>query len=164
MRTLGIVICIAAILAGCGGQQQSGDQNEAPSSAPGQQTSSAAGSSSTISRNGCSINLKKLCQGFIDQPNFVYQNVQYDWVSWSQNNPPHSELRIPVTLPNGESLGMVNCYIATQKRKATDGQLMRGPEISDKAIEYLKGKGWCEEGNPDYGKMWAEVMQKITPQ
>lgn len=161
MRNLGIVICLAAMVAGCGGQQASSEQSEASNNPPQQQTSSA--DRSTVSRNGCTIDLKKVCQGFIDQPNFVYQGVQYDWVSWSQNNPPHSELRIPVVLPSGESLGMVNCYIATQQRKVAQAQLMRGPEVSDKAIEEVKGKGWCAENNPNYVQMWAEFNKNVTP-
>ncbi len=163
MRNLAIVLCIAAILAGCGGQQETAPPSDPEPSAAQSQSSPAPNRPYVVSRNGCTINLKKLCQGFIDQPNFVYQDVQYDWNRWSQNNPAHSELRIPVNLPSGESLGLVNCYISNQKRKATDANLIRGAAVSDKAIEEVKAKGWCEENNPDYTKMWAELEQKIVP-
>ncbi len=160
---IAIVLCFAAMLSACGGQQQPAGQPDAGSSSAPPQASSAAQPSYVVSRNGCTINLKKVCQGFIDQPTFVYQDVQYDWNSWTQNNPAHSELRIPITLPSGESLGMVNCYISNQNRKATNANLFRGGAISDKAIDEVKGRGWCEENNPDYTKMWAALEQKLAP-
>lgn len=164
MRKLAAVLFIAALIAGCGGQQETAGQANPANSTAQQQTSSASAKSYVVSRNGCTINLKKICQGFIDQPNFVYEGVQYDWNSWSQNNPAHSELRIPVNLPSGQSIGLVNCYISNQNRKAADANLIRNGEIPDQAVEEVKGKGWCEENNPDYTKMWAEIEQKVTPQ
>ncbi|MBZ5700192.1 MAG: hypothetical protein LAN18_16790 [Acidobacteriia bacterium] len=148
-----VLICVlAALAAGCGGQQQP--------PAPSPQRSS----SSTISRGGCTIDLRKVCQAFIDQPHFVYHSVEYDWRSFSQDNPPHAEIQLPLNLANGEYLGTVNCHVTTESRKATDAELMHGPPVSDKAVEYIKGKGWCEEDSPDYGKLMSEITRKIAPE
>lgn len=154
MRRLGILICLSLALASCAGQSASENQ------APGQASAKAAG---ILSRDGCTVDLKKVCQAFIDQPSFIYRNSQYDWASFSQNNPSHAELQLPLNLPNGEYLGMLNCHVVTQNRKATAGVLMQGPPVSDQAISYLKKRGWCEENKADYSKLWAAITAKMGP-
>jgi hypothetical protein len=100
---------------------------------------------SSVSRNGCTVDLKQICKNFFDQPTFTLNGVQYDSQRLASSAPRHMDAVLPYSYPNGDLLAAVNCQLDTQTHKITRADLAGGPPIDDKAIEYVRSQGLCLE-------------------
>jgi hypothetical protein len=132
-----LMILAALVVAGCGAQPSN---PVALAQSPTGLTSNPA----IVSRSGCTVDLQKICQAEIDQPQIIYDTQKYDWQSFSQNAPPHTHIYFPLVLPNGHPGGTVDCYIATQQRKVLGAQMMSKPPVTEEAVEFVKSIGGCE--------------------
>lgn len=138
------------VIAGCAAQQ-SGQVSANP-----QSPAAGASDSSIVSRSDCSVDLKKVCQAEIDRPEIIVNNDKFDWVSFTQNFPPHTHVYYTLILPNGHAGAAADCYIATERRRVLNASLMPQPPLTDEAVQYVKSIGGCEEQHPDYAKMIEE--------
>jgi hypothetical protein len=57
---------------------------------------------SSVSRNGCTVDLKQICKTFFDQPTFNLNGVQYDSQLLQSEPPRHTDAALPYNYPNGD--------------------------------------------------------------
>jgi len=120
------------------------------------------GGNSTISQSGCTVELKKVCQAFIDQPTFTINGIEYDARRLEHNSVSHTNVELPLNMPNGDLIGTAECQFDTQNRKVSYARLLAGPPITDVQVQYIKSRGWCAEQSPDYGKAMLGNQAPIT--
>jgi len=80
-----------------------------------------------ISKDGCTIDLKKICQAFINQPEFPLNGARTSWQRFVDNARPHEDVVLPAVALSPELPGSVECHIATHSRSATGAELLNGP-------------------------------------
>lgn len=153
MVRLTIVVAISILLVGCSGQQT--PQPTTPT--PSDQVNAAP----KVTVNGCTIDLKKICQVFIDQPHFLMNGEDFTWQAFAENQPPHTDFVLPAIGLNKDLGGAARCFLTVHNRKVTAAELLPQPTI-EKTVEYFKQNGWCEEQSPDYDKLMTATLQKIT--
>ena len=113
---------------------------------------------STISQSGCTVDLKKVCQAFINQPTFTINGVEYDARRLQANGVSHTNIELPFNMPSGDLIGTIECQFDTQNRRVSYARLLQGPPITGAEVQYVKGMGWCAEQGADYGK----AMQPLS--
>src|SRR5271156_913408 len=95
-----IVLSSLIVLAGCSAQ------NPAPNNpaTPAPQTSSAPAPANTsiAQHDGCTIDFAKVCQTYIDQPQFTYNGDEYDWTRFQQSFTRHPDVEIWARYDNGD--------------------------------------------------------------
>jgi hypothetical protein len=102
-------------------------------------------SGTQVSRNGCAVDLKQICQNALSQPNLTINGVQYDQNRLEQLGQRHVDFVLPYNFPNGELLAALNCQLDTQTHKVTRASLASGPAIDEKAVDYVRSQGLCLE-------------------
>ena len=117
---------------------------------------------SIISQSGCTVDLKKVCQAFIDQPTFTINGVEYDARRLEQNGVLHTNVELPFKMPNGDLIGTAECQFDTQNRRVSYARLLSGLPITDVEVQYVRSHGWCAEQSPDYGKAMSGSQQPLT--
>jgi hypothetical protein len=117
---------------------------------------------STISQSGCAVDLKKVCQAFIDQPTFTLNGVEYDSRRLEQNAVRHTNVELPFKMPNGDLIGTAECQFDTQNRRVSYARMLAGPPITHAEVQYVRSRGWCAERSPDYGKAMSGSQQPLT--
>jgi hypothetical protein len=151
-----LTICSILAVAGCS------PQNPAVV-APGAQqpqTSPAAAppAASVLQHDGCTIDLAKVCQSYIDQPQFTYNGDQYDWTRFQQNFSRHPDVEIWARYPDGNVVADVECHVDTQNRKINWARFLPNPPMTDKSWAFAKSQRWCQEDSPDYAG-WSEYWR-----
>jgi hypothetical protein len=116
-------------------------------------------SGSEVSRNGCSVNVKEVCEAFFSQNQIRINGEKTDRSMLEQNWRPHEDFVLPYNYPDGQLLATVSCQVDTKKRTVTQAHLLAGPPIDDKAIDYLRSQGFCGEQAPDYRKSMEQAVQ-----
>jgi hypothetical protein len=152
------ILCSILALAGCSSQNPA-KVAPANSSAGQPQTSSAAApvATSVLQRDGCTIDLAKVCQSYIDQPQFTYNGEEYDWPRFQQNSVRHPDVEIWARYPDGSVVADVECHVDAQNRKINWARLLPNPPLTDKSWDFAKSKEWCQQDFPDYsawGQYW----------
>ncbi len=151
-----LTLCALIAFAGCS------SQNPAPDNSSSQQPqSSAAGAqanSSILQHNGCTIDFAKVCQAYIDQPEFTYNGDKYTWQRFQQSSLRHPDVEIWARFPDGNVLADIECHVDTQNRKINWARILPNPPMNDKSWDFAKGQGWCQEQTPDYSG-WAEYWR-----
>jgi hypothetical protein len=117
---------------------------------------------SSISRNGCTMNLKQICRSLFNQSEFTVNGVQYDTRRLEQNSPRHPDLVMNYRYPNGDPLAAVNCQLDMSTHAVTRADLASEPPLDDKAVEYVRSQGLCMEEaglfldswRPSQGEYW----------
>jgi hypothetical protein len=143
-----LTLCCLIVLAGCSAQN------------PPQATSPAAAapSVSILQHAGCTIDLAKVCQSFIDQPQFTYNGDQYDWTRFQQSFPRHPDIEIFARYPDNSVVADIECHVDAQNRKINWARLLPNPPLTDKSWDFAKSKRWCQEDSPDYSG-WSEYWR-----
>jgi len=100
---------------------------------------------SNVSRNGCTVDLKRICRGLFDQPEFTIQ-----WRQIRHPSPGAERLRTVDLLANynyrhGELLAAVNCQLDMSTHAVPEADLANGPPNDDKAAAYVGSQGLCVE-------------------
>jgi len=157
-----LTLCSLLALASCG------PQNPAPVSSSNSQaqTSPAAAqpNASIFQHNGCTIDFAKVCQSYIDQPQFTYNGDEYTWQRFQQSFSRHPDVEIWARYPDGNVVADIECHVDTQNRKINWARLLPNPPLSDKSWDFAKSRRWCQEDSPDYSG-WAEYWRSgITHQ
>lgn len=106
--------------------------------------------------------MKRVCQAFIDQPEFPLNGERFSWERFANSAPPHTEIELPASVLGNNTEGTARCQVTIHTRKATDGSLLSGGPSIAKTMEYFKQNGWCEEASPDYDKLMADVIRKLA--
>jgi len=157
-----IVLSSLIVLAGCSAQ------NPAPNNpaTPAPQTSSAPAPANTsiAQHDGCTIDFAKVCQTYIDQPQFTYNGDEYDWTRFQQNFSRHPDVEIWARYDNGDVVADIECHIDTQNRKVDWARVLANPPLTDKSWAYAKSKRWCQEDSPDYAGWTAYWNSGTTHQ
>lgn len=150
-----LTLCSLISLAGCSPQNPA-----TPGSSPQPLQNSSAStppSSSILQHDRCTIDLAKVCQSFIDQPQFTYNGEEYDWERFQQSSPRHPDVEIWARYPDGNVVADIECHVDAQNRKINWARLLPNPPFTDKSWDYAKSKRWCQEDFPDYsgwGQYW----------
>jgi hypothetical protein len=139
-----LAVCVS-MLAACGARQDNPNADK-----------------STISQSGCTVDLKKVCQAFIDQPTFTLNGAQYDARRLEQNGVRHTNVELAFKMPNGDLIGTAECQFDTQNRRVSYARMLAGPPITDAEVQYVKSRAWCAEQSPDYGKAMSGSRQPLT--
>lgn len=154
-----LAVCSLIGLTSCSPQNppSAGTDNSA---APAAQNSAAAApsSNSVLQHNGCTIDMAKVCQAFIDQPQFNYNGDQYDWNRFQQSFSLHPDLEIFARYPDNNVVAGIECHVDARNRKVNWARVLPNPPLNDKSWDYAKSKHWCQEDSPDYGG-WAEYWR-----
>lgn len=98
-----------------------------------------------VSQNGCTVNLKAVCQQVFDQPVLHINGIEYDRQRLEQSGSRHLDVAVPFTYPDGSVLATVQCQYDTQTHRVVHASLAGGPPIDEKAVAYVKSQGFCEE-------------------
>jgi hypothetical protein len=151
-----LVLSIALAIFACAAQQQ------ASSNGVAQPTASPASGSSVLSTNGCTVDLKKVCQAFIDQPEFPVNGQIVTWQALTENVYSSPEIDLPAGVMGPEFSGDARCRLNTQTRTVAGANLASGGPPIDKTMEFFKKNGWCEESSPDYDKLMAALLQNLA--
>ena len=108
------------------------------------------------------IDLVKVCQSYIDQPQFTYNSEEYDWQRFQGSFSRHPDIEIWARYPDGNVVAEVQCYVDTQNRKINGYILLPGTPVTEKAWNFAKSKRLCQEDSPDYSG-WAELWRSGSP-
>jgi len=156
-----LTLCLLITLVGCS------SQNPVPNSAPAQpsapSTASAPPDASTFHHDGCTIDIVKVCESFIGQPQFTYNGDQYTWQRFQQSASRHPDVEIWARYSDGSVVADIECHVDTQNRKINWARLLPNPPLTDKSWDYAKSKRWCQEDSPDYSS-WGEYWRSGTTQ
>jgi hypothetical protein len=159
-RRADFFLLLALAFCACSAQPQEAQQT---ATAPAQAaTPSQPDSSSILKQEGCTVDMKRVCQAFIDQPEFPINGQRFTWERFVNSSPPHTEIELPAGLLGKDTQGTARCQVTTHSRKVTDGRLLSGGPSIAKTMEYFKQNGWCQEASPDYDKLIAEVIRKLA--
>jgi hypothetical protein len=109
---------------------------------------------SSVSRNGCTVDLKQICRSLFKQLEFTVNGVQYDTRRLEQNGPRHPDLLMNYRYPNGEPLAAVNCQLDMSTHAVTRADLASEPPLDDKAVEYVRSQGLCKEEAGLFSDSW----------
>ena len=153
-----LTMCSLIALAGCSPQSPA---SIAPDNSSAQSRTSPATAqprASILQHNGCTIDLVKVCQSYIDQPQFTYNNEKYDWTRFQQSFPRHPDVELWAGYPDGNVVVDLECQVDTQNRKINWARLLPNPPLSDKSWDFAKSKQWCQEDSPDYSG-WGEYWR-----
>jgi predicted small lipoprotein YifL len=157
-----LALCSLVALASCG------SQNPPPANSSAQQPQASpapAQSNASIYRhNGCTIDFAKVCQSYIDQPQFTYNGDEYDWTRFQQSFSRHPDIEIWGRYPDGSVVADIECHVETQTRKINWARLLPNPPLTDKAWAYAKSQRWCQEDSPDYSGWTAYWSKENTHQ
>jgi hypothetical protein len=82
---------------------------------------------SSVSRHGCTVDLKQICKNFFDRPTFTLNGVQYDSQRLQSEAARHMDAVLPYNYPHGDLLAAVNCQLDTQTHRITRADLASGP-------------------------------------
>jgi hypothetical protein len=115
-------------------------------------------SPSILQHDGCTIDIAKVCQSFIDQPQFMYNGDKYDWHRFQQSFSRHPDVEIWARYPDGNVVADIECHVDSQNRKINWARLLPNPPLNDKSWDFAKSKRWCQEDSPDYSG-WAEYWR-----
>ncbi|GEM_PF-3352437 len=115
---------------------------------------------SEVSRNGCTVDLRRVCEAFFNQKEFVVNGTAYDTRSFEQNSRRHEDVVLPFNYPNGDPIALVHCQYDAADHKVAEARLAEGPPIDDKAVEYIRSQGLCQEQSPDYDQKLNEAASR----
>jgi hypothetical protein len=117
------VLLIGALLAGC-----------ATADPPAQ-----------ISKNGCTVDPKKVCQYLVDQPGFTIDQGSTGQHGWTLNNSPMQH--VVVHIPFRGSGALLRCKFDTADThapRAIEANFEPGPIPDESNLERLREKGLCQ--------------------
>ena len=149
-----LLFSVALTILSCAQQQASSNSAPQPAAGP-------ASSSSILTANGCTVNLKKVCQAFIDQPEFPVSGQILNWQQFTENIYSTPEIDLPAGVMGSDFGGTARCRLNTQTRTVAGADLAPGGASIDKTMEYFKKNGWCQESSPDYDKLMATLLQNL---
>jgi hypothetical protein len=155
----GLILWIALTLGACATARQPDEQSAptpASASAPNEQAES-----SIVKQDGCTVDLKQICQAFIDQPEFVINGERYSWERFTNSAAPHAEFELPASVLGPGAEGSARCQVTIHTRKVTGARMLSGGPSIAKTMAYFKQGGWCEEASPNYDQLMADEMQKL---
>jgi hypothetical protein len=92
-----------------------------------------------ISKNGCTVDLKKVCQYLIDQPEFTLNQQQFDHQRLENLSVRHVSMEVPWSV----SGSMLTCMVDTQTARVTDAHIAEGPPLNDANITWMRANGLC---------------------
>jgi hypothetical protein len=154
-----LTACLLIGLAGCGSQSPvagaSGNSSAAATPSP---PAGPQSNSSIVQHNGCTIDFVKVCQAFIDQPQFTYNGDEYDWTRFQQSFSRHPDVEIWARYPDGNVVADIECHVDTQNRKVNWARLLPNPPLTDKSWEFARSKRLCQEDSPDYAG-WSDYWK-----
>jgi hypothetical protein len=152
-----LTFCSLIALAGCSPQNPA-----VPTSSPQplqNSSTSTPPSASILQHDGCTIDLAKVCQSFIDRPQFTYNGEEYDWTRFQQSSSRHPDLEIWASYPDGNLVADIECHVDAQNRKINWARLLPNPPLTDKSWDFAKNKRWCREDSlPDYSA-WGQYRR-----
>jgi hypothetical protein len=99
----------------------------------------AADPSAQFSERGCTVDLKKVCQYLIDQPEFTLNQEQFDHQRLENLSVRHVSMEVPWSV----SGSMLTCMVDTQTARVTDAHIAEGPTLNDANITWVRANGLC---------------------
>ncbi|MBV8138361.1 MAG: hypothetical protein JO121_22440 [Deltaproteobacteria bacterium] len=92
-------------------------------------------SGNTVTRNGCTVDLARVCRDYLDQR----------WIVLSNLPRPGRYLRVqvPYNYPDGRPLATIYCEFDMSSHSVTRARLGSEPPIDDRAVEFVRSQGLC---------------------
>jgi hypothetical protein len=98
-------------------------------------SSGVTASGNTVTRNGCTVDLARVCRDFFNQ----------QWMIISNFPRQGRRLRVwvPYNYPDGRPLATVKCEFDMSSHTVTAASLGSEPPIDDRAVEFVRSQGLC---------------------
>jgi hypothetical protein len=118
-----IVLAALLVTIGCGaaGAEESSSQVTA--------------SGNTVTRNGCTVDLARVCRDYLDQRWMIISNLP--------RQGRQLRLMVPYNYPDGRPLATVYCEFDMSGHSVTRASLGSEPPIDDRAVEFVRSQGLC---------------------
>ncbi len=131
------------LLSGCAAAPQA--QGSQPAAAAPAAASGEENYHSRLTRDGCTVDLVKVCQSGIDQRLININGGKDFWTTFAESQHPHTDLIMTWYLPDQTIVGTIRCHIDVPRHKVTRAALTSGRAITDETTAYIKQHHWCEE-------------------
>jgi hypothetical protein len=98
-----------------------------------------------ISKNGCTVNLKKVCQRVVDQPGFAIDEGSTGQHGWTLNNSPMQH--VVFHIPFYGSGALLRCKVDTKDThtpEVIEANVESGPMPDETNFKYLREQGLCQ--------------------
>jgi hypothetical protein len=116
-----IVAAVAAFAVGCGSQH---------------------GNQASLAAAGCKVDAAQVCAGVKGQE-INMAGMSADQRMVEQNSSATAEVHMPIHFPSGDPDLEVNCNINSRTQAVVYAEVLPGPALSDKDIDFLRGSGFC---------------------
>jgi hypothetical protein len=100
-----------------------------------QSSSEVTATGNTVTRNGCTVDLARVCRDFLDQRWMIISNLP--------RQGRHLSVMVPYNYPDGRPLATVYCEFDMSSHTVTRASLGSEPPIDDRAVEYVRSQGLC---------------------
>ncbi|HYB91218.1 MAG TPA: hypothetical protein VEC38_09245 [Candidatus Binataceae bacterium] len=124
------VMVLVALSSGCASNQA-------------QPASSGGAAASAAPAGGCEIDAMKICQAVRQQP-VVQGGLELDQRAREQNSPATDWQTSWFPVANGHVL-QVQCLINTQHSTVVHASVLKGPQLNDADIKFLRDNSLCKE-------------------
>jgi hypothetical protein len=96
-----------------------------------------------IVKDGCAVNLKKVCQYVVDSGEVVstQDGMRLDRQRMQNISVRHVEVLVPFRRGSGT---LLRCVIDTQTARVTDAGIASGPQFNDTDIQHLRQNNLCQ--------------------
>ena len=96
----------------------------------------------TVPKDGCDIDLRKVCQSIIDSGSMVSSE---DGLTLDRQRLQNAAVRhMELVVPWQVSHATLRCVFDTQSGRVTDGKVAEGPQFTDVNFEWAKRNGYCK--------------------
>ena len=98
-------------------------------------SSGVTASGNTVTRNGCTVDLARVCRDFLNQRWMIISNLP------QQGQRPR--VMVPYLYPDGRPLATVYCEFDSFSHTVTRARLGSEPPIDYRAVEFVRSQGLC---------------------
>ena len=98
-----------------------------------------------VSKNGCTVDLKKVCQHLVDQPGFTIDQGSTGQHGWTLNNSPMQHVVFHV--PFNSSGALLRCKVDTKEThspRVIEANLESGLQPDETNSKHLREQGLCQ--------------------
>jgi hypothetical protein len=103
-------------------------------------------SEQSLAAAGCKIDAAQACASIkghaVDMSN---TGMSGDQRMVEQNSAATANIHIPIQFPSGDPDLTINCNIKTRTQAVVYAEVVPGPALSDKDIDFLRGAGFCSQ-------------------
>jgi hypothetical protein len=97
----------------------------------------------TVSKNGCAVDLKRVCQYVVDSGEVIstQDGVRIDRQRLQNLSVRHLEVLVPFRHGSGT---LLRCVVDSQSGRVSQAGIAEGPQFNDADMEHLRQAGLCQ--------------------